>query len=184
MWNIYGVINPSFMMNNFSVSWTSLINGRFWTLITSVFSHQFLWHIFINMFVFVNFGIIVENYLGPMRFITFYLFAGMMGSLIHCLVCAYILDRPNLLALGASGAISGVVLLFALLYPQEKIYLFAIIPIPAIWGAILITGIDVLGLLSQAKGISSAIGFGAHLGGAMAGLIYYFILRLGPAKVL
>jgi rhomboid protease GluP len=114
LWNTYGLIYPEFMINNFLVSWTSLSQGRFWTLLTSVFSHNMTWHIFINMFVFFNFGLIVENYLGPVRFLGFYLIAGITGSLVHCLVCAFILKQPNLMALGASGAISGVVMLFAL----------------------------------------------------------------------
>ena len=180
MWNIYGIINPDFMINNFLVSWTLVSSGRVWTLLTSVFSHNMLWHIFVNMFVFYNFGIIVENYLGPLRFLAFYLIAGITGSLVHCLVCAFILGRPNVLALGASGAISGTVLLFALLYPNEKVFLFGIVPLPAIWAAILFTGIDALGLINQSRGITSTIGYGAHLGGALVGLIYFIILRLKP----
>lgn len=178
LWNIYGPVNPEFMVKHFLVSWTTLTEGRIWTLFTSAFSHNMLWHIFINMFVFLNFGIVVEKYLGPMRFLIFYLLAGITGSLVHSLVCAYIFHQPNLLALGASGAISGVVLLFALLYPQEKIFLFGLVPLPAIWAAVMFTGIDVYGLVSQTRGVASPIGHGAHLGGALAGLIYFVILRL------
>lgn len=177
LWNFYGMTNPDFMVNNFLVSWTAISSGRIWTLLTSVFSHNMIAHIFINMFVFVNFGIIVENYLGPMRFLIFYLIAGIIGSLVHCLVCAFILNQPNLLALGASGAISGVVMLFALIYPQQTVFLFGLIPLPAIWAAILFTGIDALGLISQTRGIGFAIGYGAHLGGALTGLFYYALLR-------
>ncbi len=129
LWNLFGVIDPNFMLNNFLVSWSSITQGRIWTLLTSVFSHNMLWHILINMFVFYNFGLAVKNYLGQNRFLLFYLLAGITGPLIHCLVSAFILHQPGLPALGASGAISGVVLLFALLYPQQKIFLFAIIPL-------------------------------------------------------
>lgn len=179
LWNTFAVSNPNFMINHFLVSWTALTQGRVWTLLTSVFSHNMLWHIFVNMFVFFNFGVIVENQLGSLRFLIFYLVAGMTGSLIHCLVCAFILHQPNLMALGASGAVSGVILLFALLNPTQTIFLFGIIPLPAIWAAVLFTGIDLLGLINQARGLGSAIGYGAHLGGALVGLIYFAILRLG-----
>lgn len=178
LWNIYGFINPEFMINNFLVSWTSLSQGRVWTLLSSVFSHNMFLHIFINMFVFFNFGLVVENYLGSLRFLTFYLVAGVTGSLVHCLVCAFILHQPNILALGASGAISGVVLLFALLYPQEKIFLFGLIPLPAIFAAILFTGFDAYGLINQTRGVISSIGYGAHLGGALVGLIYFAVIRI------
>lgn len=178
LWNFYGIISPEFMINNFLVSWTAINEGRIWTLLTSVFSHNMFAHIFINMFVFLNFGLIVENYLGPMRFLIFYLLAGIVGSLLHCIVSAFILHQPNLFALGASGAISGVVMLFALLYPHQIILIFGIIPLPAIWAAILFTSIDALGLINQTQGIASTIGYGAHLGGALAGVIYFVILRM------
>lgn len=178
LWYIWGAVDPDFMINNFLVSWTAIDQGRVWTLLTSVFSHNMPLHLFINMFVLLNFGLIVENHLGSMRFLVFYLLAGIAGSLLHCVVCAFILDQPSLLALGASGAISGVVLLFALLYPRQKIFLFGIIPLPAIWAAVLITGIDVFGLINQTRGVASTIGHGAHLGGAFAGLIYFAILRI------
>jgi membrane associated rhomboid family serine protease len=132
------------------------------------------------MFVLFNFGFIVENSLGPFRFIGFYLLAGITGSLLHCLVCAFVLHQPNLLALGASGAISGVIVLFSLFYPREIIFLFGIVPLPAIWAAVLITGIDIFGLVNQTRGITSTIGYGAHLGGALVGLVYFLILRIGP----
>ncbi len=183
VWNFVAITHPQFMINNFLVSWDALEHGRIWTLFTSVFSHNMLFHLFINMFVFFNFGVIVENYLGPMRFLRFYLLAGMTGSLVHCLTCAFILKQPEQMALGASGAISGVVLLFALLYPQQKIFLLGIIPIPAIWAVVIISGIDIFGLIQQTNGISSPIGHGAHLGGALAGLIYFFVLKMGDSSV-
>lgn len=181
LWNFYGYIHPEFMINNFLVSWTLLSQGRVWTLLTSVFSHNMFLHIFINMFVFFNFGLIVESYLGSFRFLIFYLVAGMIGSLVHSLVCAYLLHQPNLMALGASGAISGVVMLFALLYPKEKVFLFGIVPLPAIWAAVLFTGIDAMGLINQTRGYNAPIGYGAHLGGALTGLIYYAIQRIRSA---
>lgn len=173
LWNIYGLTNPQFMVNNFLVSWSAVSEGRIWTLLTTVFSHNMFWHIFINMFVLYNFGLIVENYLGSKRFLKFYLLAGLSGSLAHCLVGAFLIGEPQSAALGASGAISGVVLLFALVYPHEKIYILGIIPMPAIWAAILFMSIDALGLIGQTRGGGAPIGHGAHLGGALTGVIYY-----------
>lgn len=177
LWYLVSMVNPEFMVKNFLVSWTAINEGRIWTLLTSAFSHNMFFHLFINMFVLFNFGLMVENYLGAKRFLIFYLLAGMAGSLLHCIVSAFLLHQPELLALGASGAISGVILLFALLYPREKIFIFGIIPIPAIWAAVMINGIDLLGLINQTRGTLLPIGYGAHLGGALAGLIYFLILR-------
>ncbi|MBI2519202.1 MAG: rhomboid family intramembrane serine protease [Bdellovibrio sp.] len=168
---------PLFMINNFLISWTALTEGRVWTLITSVFSHNLLWHLFINMYVFFGFGSVLEKLLGFKKFFKFYLIAGIFSSLSHALVCALILHRPEIPALGASGAISAIVIVFALLFPKEKIYLFGLIPIPALSGALTLSALDLWGLISQAKGHELPIGYGAHLGGVAFGIIYYFFQR-------
>jgi len=165
------------MTHNFLVSYVHLLNGNFWVLLTSTFSHNLFWHLFLNMYVFFGFGGILESYLGPTRFIKFYLTAGIVGSLIHCIVSAFILGRPEVSALGASGAIAGVILYFSLSFPKEKILLFGLIPIPAIWGAVLLVGLDLWGLVAQSKGGGLPIGHGAHLGGSLVGVIYYFWSR-------
>lgn len=182
LWNFYGSLNPEFMIQNFLVSWSAIAEGRLWTLVTSMFSHNMLWHILINMLVFFNFGIIVENYLGTRRFLAFYLIAGIAGSLAHSMVSSFLLSEPRLPALGASGAIAGVVLLFALVYPKERIYLFGIIPMPAIWAALLFVGLDAYGLFTQTRGSTSPIGFGAHLGGAIVGMLYFGMLKIQSTR--
>ena len=168
---------PQFMAENFLVSWTGLLEGRYWILITSVFSHHQLWHLLMNMFVLYSFGRVVESVLGSQRFFKFYIFAGIISSLSHAVVSRYLLQEASIPALGASGAISGVILLFALMFPKEKLYILGILPLPAIWGAIVFVGLDLWGLFSQFEGGGFPIGHGAHLGGALTGLIYYFILR-------
>jgi membrane associated rhomboid family serine protease len=167
-----------FMLENFAVSWELVQDGHYVNLITSVFSHNFLIHILINMFVLHSFGSIMEQVLGRWRFINFYLAAGVISSLSHCLVSAFLVDKPQMLAVGASGSISGLVLLFSLMYPREKILLFGLIPLPAMFGALAFIGLDVWGVVAQAQGGGLPIGHGAHLGGAFTGIIYYlFILR-------
>ncbi|PIS11290.1 MAG: hypothetical protein COT73_04770 [Bdellovibrio sp. CG10_big_fil_rev_8_21_14_0_10_47_8] len=164
-----------FMADNFLVSWTGLTEGRIWTLLTSEFSHNLLIHIFINMFVLNSFGPIVESVLGKKTFLLFYLLAAVVSSLCHSLVSAWILGEPDLPALGASGAISGLVLLFSMLFPKQKILIFGLIPIPALWGALLFIGLDIWGLIAQAEGGGLPIGHGAHLGGALTGILFYFL---------
>ncbi len=163
-----------FMERNFTVSWIGLADGRYWTILTSVFSHNMLLHLLVNMFVLQSFGSILERYLGAWTFLKFYLLAGIVGSTTHALLSNFYLGLPEQAALGASGAIAGLVLLFSMLFPREKILLFAIIPMPAIVGAILFIGLDIWGLTAQAKGGGLPIGHGAHLGGAACGIIYYF----------
>jgi membrane associated rhomboid family serine protease len=175
MWYL---LPEAFMFENFLVSYTGLTQGRYWTLITSVFSHYSFLHIFINMYVLYGFGQAMEGVLGTKRFVIFYLVAGIMASLTHSLVSAYLLGEPGLPALGASGSVAGLILLFSLTFPREKILLLGIIPMPAIFGALVFVGIDIWGLTAQAQGSNGLpIGHGAHLGGSFAGLIYFFLIR-------
>ena len=178
LWYVYP--NPEFMAQNFLVSWSGLAAGRFWTLLTSVFSHNSAFHILINLYVFSGFGGFLEAFLGARRFLTLYLAAGIGGSLLHCLVSATLLAEPALPALGASGAICGIILYFSLAFPAEKVLILGVIPVPAIWGAILLAGLDVWGLVSQAQGSGLPIGHGAHLGGAFTGLIFFLLRRREP----
>ncbi len=181
MWQFYmpPPMNPGFlwMNENFTTSWNFLVEGRVWGLLTSVFSHSLLLHFFINMFVLYSFGTLMERVLGSMSFLRFYLIAGIMGSLAHCVVSYSLIGDPSVQALGASGAIAGVLLYFALLFPKEKILLFGLIPIPALIGALMFIGLDLWGLTAQARGGGLPIGHGAHLGGAFTGIFFYFLHR-------
>ncbi len=163
-----------FMMNHFLVSWEALLDGRYWTLLTSVFSQQSFFHFLVNMLVLLSFGSVLESVLGPRLFSVFYVAAGLISSLSHCLVSTLILGNPEQPALGASGAIAGLVLVFALVFPREKILLFAIIPLPALFGALAFVALDLWGLSAQAHGGGLPIGHGAHLGGALSGVLFYF----------
>ncbi len=181
-WSYYGTDEDGFMAQNFLISWSALAEGRYWTLISSVFSHNMLMHILINMYVFFGFGSIMETVLGSWRFLRFYLFAGILSSLLHATVSAFLMQDPGIQALGASGAICGVVAVFALMFPREKILLLGIIPIPAIFGALLAVGLDLWGLSAQTHGGGLPIGHGAHLGGTIAGVLYYFLVLRRPRR--
>ncbi len=163
-----------FMMENFLVSPAHLEAGKLWTLLTSVFSHAELWHLLFNMIVLVSFGQVLEWLMGTRRFLAFYLAAGVAASVSHCLTSALILGRADVFALGASGALSAVLLVFALRFPREKILIFGIVPIPAMVGALAFIGLDLWGLTAQARGGGLPIGHGAHLGGAAFGAIAWF----------
>jgi len=179
LWSYYP---EDFMAANFAVSWSSLVEGRWWVLITSVFSHNYLLHILLNMFVLKNFGAIIEDGLGHWKFFKFYIAAGVVSSLTHAVVSAFIVGEPEMGAVGASGAIAGLVLLFALFFPREKLYFLWVIPMPAIVGALVFIGLDVWGLVAQSGGGGLPIGHGAHLGGAFTGIVYFLLMRRAQLK--
>lgn len=171
----YGYV--PFMVDNFTVSWLGLMEGRYWTLITSVFSHNAFFHFFINMYVLQGFGYALKNVLGRGNFLSFYLLAGVTGSFMHALLSAFFIHSPELPALGASGAIAGIILFFSLSFPRERLLLLGLIPIRAGWAAVLIVALDLWGLMAQSQGGGLPIGHGAHLGGALIGVIYFFTHR-------
>lgn len=161
--------------------WTSavhLLHGRAWTLLTSAFSHMDILHLALNMMVLWGFGGILERLLGRARFTALYLTAAVFASLSHCVVSTLLMSQPAKAALGASGALSAVVLVYALLFPRHRILLFGVIPLPALTAALLFVALDLWGLAAQARGGGLPIGHGAHLGGTLMGFLWWaFDLR-------
>ncbi len=173
----------TFMVLNFLVSFESVINGRVWTVLTSVFSHASFFHLLFNMMALTSFSRIMIQVLGTTRYTICYLTARIAGSIVHVSTSAFLMHDPYMKALGASGAVSGIILLFSLLFPKEKLLIMGIIPVRAIWGAIALMALDVWGLVTQTHGGGLPIGHGAHLGGAFVGILYYFFLRLKRKSV-
>ena len=163
------------MLNNFLVSSAHLQSGYVWTLLTSAFSHAELLHLAINMFVLWSFGTVLERLWGTRTFVLFYLAAGIFASICHCAVSSLYLGNGDIPALGASGAVSGLLLAFAFHFPRHKILIFGIVPVPALIGVLAFVGLDLWGLLAQGRGGGLPIGHGAHLGGALAGAVMYFL---------
>jgi len=163
----------TFLATNFLVSTHRLEQGMWWTLVTAAFSHQELWHLALNMIVLWSFGSVLERLVGVRVFTVFYLSAAVVSSASHCFVSSFLMHNDQLSALGASGAVSGVLIAFALLFPRNKILLFGVIPIPALIGALLFVGLDLWGLTAQTRGAALPIGHGAHLGGALCGFIFW-----------
>jgi membrane associated rhomboid family serine protease len=177
LWFLMIFVDPIFMEKHFLLSWTAVSEGRFWTLLTSVFSHNLFFHLLINMYFFYGFGKALEGILGSKRFLRLYLLSGFSGSIGHCLVSFFILNRPDLMALGASGAIAGVIIFFGLMFPKEKVYFFGLIPLPAMWAVLIFIVFELRGLFAQAQGSMAPIGYEAHLGGALGGFFYYLRYR-------
>ncbi|MCP4898648.1 MAG: rhomboid family intramembrane serine protease [bacterium] len=176
LWQVAGGSVPlqTFLMENFLVSPLHLHEGLYWSILGSAFSHSELWHLFFNMIVLHSFGGVLERLLGLKLFVSFYLVAAVVSSLAHCAVSALLLGEENAFALGASGALAGLLIAYALLFPRHRILLFGIVPLPALAAAALFVGLDIWGLIAQQQGGGLPIGHGAHLGGAMCGLLFYF----------
>jgi|ERR1043166_500703 membrane associated rhomboid family serine protease len=157
------------------------------TLIFSMFMHGGIAHIAGNMLFLWIFGDNVEDRMGHVRYLIFYLVTGVFASLAHVFTTAmFATDSASLLipSLGASGAISGVLGGYILLYPTRRVtvILFRFLTdVPAyvaigIWFAFqLISGLGILGSGSQEGGVAYA----AHVGGFVAGLALVKVFTLG-----
>src|SRR5262245_45223578 len=104
------------------------------TLVTSMFMHGGLAHIAGNMMFLWIFGDNIENAMGHLRYLVFYLLCGILASLAHVLSASYLNQSTLVPSLGASGAISGVLGGYILLFPGRRVhvwFLFGIMSLPA-----------------------------------------------------
>jgi len=151
----------------------------YWQFFTYQFVHGGFFHLGINMLTLFFFGVPVERKIGTKEFILYYLLVGTIDGLLSFLVYAatgfYYIN-----IVGASGAIFGVLLLYAVIYPNSVIYLWAVIPIPA---PLLIVGYGVIELISMFSA-NDDIAHLTHFIGLLAGWVYIRI-RFGikPLKV-
>ena len=153
--------------------------------------HGGLAHIGGNMLFLWIFGDNIEDRLGHVRYLIFYLVCGVLASLAHVFAtAAFATDQSSLMvpSLGASGAISGVLGGYILLYPKRRVTVILIrilTDVPAyvaigIWFAFqLISGLGLLGGGSQKGGVAYA----AHVGGFVAGLVLIKLFDRGRPQV-
>jgi len=163
---------PEFILQNIAISLENIEELRIWTFITSMFMHGGLFHLFANMFSLLFIGTLVERILGKKRYLYFYLISGLFAGFFYILFELF--SPSGLPAVGASGALFGVVGLLMLLTPNLPVYIMLIpIPIKMKYAApgILI----VLWFISIAGDIP--IGNTAHLGGLLSGLVYGIYLK-------
>jgi len=147
----------------------------FVTLFTSMFLHGGLLHLGGNMLFLYIFGDNVEDAMGHAGYLVFYLLCGMLAGLSHVFSTALLGQNLLIPSLGASGAISGVLAAYMILFPGKKVYLWVflfIIPVPALiavglWFAFQL--IDGLGMMGGDQ--TGNVAYAAHIGGFLFGLL-------------
>jgi membrane associated rhomboid family serine protease len=146
------------------------------TLITSMFMHGGWAHLLGNMLFLLVFGDNIEDAMGHQRYFFFYLLCGVLAALSHVFVSAYTSQSIYIPSLGASGAVSGIMGGYMLLYPTRSVHMwifFLIISVPAflavgIWFVFqVINGMGMLGGEESAGGVAYA----AHIGGFVFGFL-------------
>lgn len=134
-----------------------------WGIVTYMFVHGGFWHLFFNLLGLFFFGPPIEERWGSKEFIKYYLICGLGGAALS-FVFAY-----NSAVVGASAAVYGVMLAFAMLWPDVPIYLWGIFPVKAKW---LVIGLAALSFFSAFGGGGDGVAHFAHLGGFAAGFLY------------
>ena len=147
----------------------------FLTLFTSMFMHGGWSHLGGNMLFLFVFGDNVEDAMGHVRYLVFYLLCGMLAGLSHVVSSLFLAQSLLIPSLGASGAISAVLAAYMRLFPGKKVYLWIflfIVPVPAfvavgIWFVFQL--IDGLGMLGGDQ--AGDVAYAAHIGGFLFGLL-------------
>ena len=147
---------------------------RPWQLVTYAFLHDpaNIWHIFFNMFALYVFGPTLESYWGARRFVGFY-FVCLIAAGCTQLAVEYATGSGEP-TIGASGAIFGILLAFAMLFPRVRLLLYFVIPMPA-W--LFVAGYAVLELFFGVTGREGSIAHFAHLGGMLGGAVMMLYWR-------
>ncbi|MFH1402992.1 MAG: rhomboid family intramembrane serine protease [Candidatus Altiarchaeota archaeon] len=146
-----------------------------WTIVTSMFMHSDIWHIFFNVFFgIIMFGSFLESIVGVKEFRKVYFIGGVFASLSYLFTSlVFNIPPPNIPAVGASGAIFAVMGMLVVLRPHQIIYFNLIFPMPLyIWASFY-----VFYSLFEMMGTMGSIAHNAHLGGLLFGLAYGYYYK-------
>ncbi len=152
------------------------------TLLVSMFMHGGLMHLLGNLLYLHIFGDNLENLMGHLRYLIFYLTCGILASLAHVFTSAALGANLLIPSLGASGAISGVLGGYFLLFPQRRVrvLIFRFIgEVPALVAIGVWFVFQLISSVSMLSGGEGGVAYGAHIGGFIAGLILVKLFLLG-----
>jgi len=181
LWAFYA--NPIYFERFSEWPYQIVKEKRYYQVITSAFLHANFMHLFFNMFALFSFGTFLEtlfinsfgDIMGSVYFFAIYMISMLAGSL---LTVAFNYKNPMYVAVGASGAVSGIVFSYVIFFPFNTIGVF-FIPMPAFIFAFLYIGASIYGMKSK----FGNIGHEAHLGGAIGGMIATLVLINGAMKI-
>ena len=175
------------LYNNFTMVPADILQAEnLHTLFTSMFLHADIFHIGGNMLFLYIFGDNVEDAFGHFRYLLFYLICGLAADFAHILSLTTPMERI-IPTLGASGAISGVMGAYVMMYPRARIrtlilaYFIAVVSVPAVF---FLGFWFLLQLLYTWLDIGGGVAYWAHIGGFVAGMVLALIIRRRKRKQL
>lgn len=159
-------------------SWAGVFLKRPWTLFTYMFLHAGIWHLVFNMLFLYFIGRILEDFVSNKKFYTVFFGGGLLGGILYLIAYntfpAFTSMDHWVPMLGASGAVTAVIVAAATLVPNYEIYLYGLIRMRLVWLAIILVAMDVAFFPNGNSG-----GRLAHLGGALFGFLYIQHIRGG-----
>lgn len=188
------LINKEYMTETFALFYPTSPFFHWWQPFTHMFMHGGFWHIFFNMYTLYIFGNVLERIIGEKKFLIFYFVCGFgaaalhmgvqylelqgameqaaMGNSVAMQTVAMVKYTPTV---GASGAIYGVLLGYAMLFPDSKMtLLFPPVTLSAKWMVAIFAGIE---FISGITGASVSVAHFAHLGGMLIGFLLILYWR-------
>jgi len=154
----------------FALTPSIALQGAYWQFFTYMFLHGGFYHIFINMFVLLVFGIPVESSLGRKKFLALYFISGLFSAVFYMLLTT----ESAVMMLGASGAIFAVLTAYGFLFPDSIILVGFILPVKAKFAVILFAVIE---FFSGAMDLQMGVANFGHLGGIIAGVLIMLYWR-------
>jgi membrane associated rhomboid family serine protease len=150
---------------------SAVLGGQVWKLVTANFAHHTggIGHILWNMFFLFALGHEVEAIYGRRNFYILYLAAGVLSVLAEILFDTLVIGRPEVVVLGASGAVWAVAVLCALFYPTKTVLLFFFVPAPLWLVCVIFLVSDGIGVIGRE---GDSVAHAAHVTGALVGILY------------
>jgi len=175
--NLMIIMGMVFLLQMFVNSWFDVFFGLvpflvwkkyfLWQLFTYIFLHGGFSHILFNLLALWMFGGELENYWGSKKFFQYFLFCGIGAGICTVLFTPEIYQ--HIPVIGASGAIYGILLAFAWLFPNRPIFVYFLFPIPAKYFVIIFGLIE---FFASMEGPGGGVAHLTHLGGLLLGLLY------------
>jgi membrane associated rhomboid family serine protease len=157
--------------------WSGL---RLWQFVTYMFLHGGWMHLIFNLYALWAFGTELESDWGFSAFLRYYLICGIGAGLCHALITPHSLVPT----IGASGAISGVMVAYAMSYPERELQLLLFFVLPIRMKAkVLAIGLALVSLVLGVLGSPDGIAHFAHLGGMLVGAVYLLFDRSGRSPI-
>lgn len=156
------------LITHFSLIPSLVALGEIWRLFTYQFLHGGVWHIAINMLMLWMFGSELEQRWGQRFFLKYYFLCAVGGGAVFT-VAMYLAGQPNVISVGASGGIYGILMAYGMWFPNRKVYIWLLFPVSVRYLVVFLIAVEFIQSIEASGG---GIAHAAHFGGMAIGYAY------------